>query len=301
MPDIQKTYVSGTFWAATAVLVWSGSLVLLRLGVTTHLNAYDLTALRFGAAAVVLLHVIFRQGFAYDRLGVSGLLLMIGGFGAVYIILVSLALTTAPASAAGAFNPGIMAVSSMLLGTVIFRDRISRLRLLGIALILAGLLLSAWHHPGGLTTGHVILVFTGVMWAGYALVVRSARIAALHVTAIVAVGSALVYMPIYILVLPKQMTGAPLQDIALQTGFQGVLVSVVAVFAFNRSAELLGPVVGATLPALIPVVTLALGMIVLREPAGPPEAAAALVIGMGVTLVLAGRARAARAPAVARV
>ena len=42
------------------------------------------------------------------------------------------------------------------------------------------------------------------------------------------------------------------------TAFQGVLVSVVAIYAFNRSADLLGPVAGAALPALIPVVTLGL-------------------------------------------
>lgn len=291
MAKIQNATLIGTLWALTAVFVWSGSLVLLRLGVTTHLNAYDLTALRFGSAALVLMPVSLKTGFAFRRLGVFGLVLAICGFGAPYIVLVSQALQTAPASAAGAFNPGIMAVSSAVLGAMLFQDRLGWLRGIGILCILAGLLGSAWHHPTGLTTGHVILILTGVMWAVYAAVVRRARILALHATAIVAVGSALVYLPIYFTLLPKRIADAPLQDIMLQAGFQGVLVSVFAVFAFNRSAELLGPVIGATLPALIPLVTLGLGLAILAEPAGASEVITALIIGVGVALILMGRSR----------
>ena len=48
-----RTSLAGLGWAITAITIWSGSLVMLRLGVTTSLNAYDLTILRFGVAAVI--------------------------------------------------------------------------------------------------------------------------------------------------------------------------------------------------------------------------------------------------------
>lgn len=285
MSPLSKERALGLVWAATAITIWSGSLVMLRLGVTTSLNAYDLTALRVGVAALLLAPVIYRRGFAPGRLGTGGALAMVVGFGAPYILLISLGLQTAPASAAGSLNPGTMAIVSVLLGWRVCGDKISPVRILGIVAILVGAsFFASLLSTGTPSIGHFILIFTGVMWAGYALVVRQAGIPALHATAIVAVGSAILYLPIYAAALPKQLLAAPVVDIVMQAVFQGVLVSVVAVFAFNRSAEQLGPTAGATLPALIPVVTLGLGTVVLGETIGNMGITSAILIGAGVAM-----------------
>ncbi len=81
----------------------------------------------------------------------------------------------------------------------------------------------------------------------------------------------------------------PVAEVLLQAGFQGVLVSIVAVYAFTRSAELLGPVAGTSLPALIPVATLALESAVLRQAPPPGEACAAGLVAFGIGAILAGR------------
>ncbi|KZL20132.1 EamA-like transporter family protein [Pseudovibrio axinellae] len=289
MTTHHNNYIQGTFWALTAVLIWAGSLVLMRLGVTTSLNAYDLTALRFGTAAMLLIPVILKHGFAYDRLKLRGIVLIVTCFGAPYILLISFALTTASATAGGAINPGFMAVITVFLAPQAFKTRIGRAQLLGIGLILMGVLFTIRHEESGLPIGPALFVLTGSLWALYGLTVRKAKILALHATAIVAVGSALFYLPLYIIALPKQISTASARDILLQLGFQGVLVSVVAVYSFNRSAELLGPVMGATLPALIPIATLGIGAVVLHEPAGTGEITVATTIGLGVALILIGR------------
>ena len=293
MTTHQKNNLQGVLWAMTAVVVWSGSVVLLRLGVTTVLNAHDLTALRFGTAAAILAPIMLKRGFAYNRLKHGGLILVVGGFGARYIILFSLALKTTTSSTAGAFNPGIMALVSVILAAVVFQTQIGRWRLAGMCFIGAGLVLSTGFTATGLVIGDLILILTGAMWAIYGLTVRKAGIPALHATTVVAVGSALLYLPIYAVALPKDLPSAPLWDIFLQVGFQGVLVSVVAVYSFNRSAEILGPVNGATLPALIPLVTLGLGAAILNEPAGVEEMTIAIIIGIGVALILGERRKAA--------
>ncbi|MEP3115341.1 DMT family transporter [Nisaea sp.] len=279
--------LKGLFWATTAILVWSGSLVMLRLGVTTSLNVYDLTALRFGIAAFVLLPVLLRHGFGLRTLGISGFLTMVGGFGAPYIIMMSTALQTATASAGGALNPGVMAIASVVLGGIVFRDSIGGIRIGGIGLILGGgALIIAVAGPA--TVGHLILIGTGLMWCAYAMTVRWKAIPALQATAYVAVWSALLYLPVYLLFLPKQIGTAPLPDMLIQAAFQGVLVSILAIFAFNRSAELLGPIAGATLPALIPLASLLLGALFLDEAAGMAEIFPAVLIGAGVAMILAG-------------
>jgi len=288
MSTISRRTVEGLGWATLAIMVWSGSLVMLRLGVTTSLNIFDLTVLRFGVAAVILAPVALRRGIGLDRLGGMGIAALVMTFGAPYVLLISLALKTAPASAAGAINPGMMAIVSVALGSAIFGDKIGVTRVAGLILTVAGIALFSW-FGGAIASGHFILAGTGAMWACYALIVRRAAVPALNATAIVAVGSAFFYVPIYVLALPKQIADAPLIDIFIQAGFQGVLVSVVAIYAFNRSAELLGTTAGVTLPALIPVVTLGIGVFGLNESAELGLMVSAFLTTMGLTLILIGK------------
>ncbi|WP_331374294.1 DMT family transporter [Sinorhizobium chiapasense] len=277
----------GLFWAWLAILIWSGSLVLLRVGVTTGLTAYDLTALRFGVAGALLLPVLIRKGTGVDRPNLISVLLMITMFGAPYVLLLSLAVRTAPAAAAGALNPGVMAIASVIMARTIYRETLGAARALGIALTALGVV--GFLFEGDVAFGHAILLATGIMWAGYAVIVRSRRVPALTATALVAVGSAALYLPVYVLALPKQIADASLPTILLQAGFQGVLVTTIAVYAFSRSAELLGPVAGTSLPALIPVVTLGLEIPVLGEPPHLGNVAGVFLVTFGVALVLAGR------------
>lgn len=288
MSTTSRNILSGLGWAIVAITVWSGSLVMLRLGVTTSLNAYDLTMLRFGVAATLLAPVALRRGAGTDRLGWIGLGAMVITFGAPYVLLIALAMKTAPAAAAGALNPGVMAIVSVLLGRMILGARIGGMRFAGLVTTAIGVVLFT-RAGGALATGHLILIGTGIMWASHALIVRRAAVPALNATAIVAVGSAVVYLPVYLLALPKQILAAPPADMLMQAGFQGVLVSVVAIYAFNRSAELLGSVAGATLPALIPVATLGLGVLVLGETADAGEFASAILVSAGLILILVGK------------
>ena len=123
MSIILRNRLLGLGWAAVAIAVWSGSLIMLRLGVTTSLNAYDLTMLRFGVAALILAPVAIRGSAGPDGLGLTGGAAMVITFGAPYVLLISLALKTAPAAAAGALNPGVMAIVSVLLSRIMTGDR----------------------------------------------------------------------------------------------------------------------------------------------------------------------------------
>lgn len=284
---LPRTIWTGAAWAAAAITIWSGSLVMLRLGVTTSLNAYDLTFLRFGVAAVILAPVLLRRGAGSDQLKWWGIVLMVAAFGAPYVLLLSVAMSTVPASAAGAINPGVMAIVTIMLGRWGLGERINGIRWIGLIITGLGLMAFTW-VGGGAPIGYLILVVTGVMWASYALIVRKAAVPALNATAIVAVGSAAFYVPLYLFILPKEIFVAPLADIAVQGVFQGVLVSVVAIYAFNRSAECLGLVAGATLPAFIPVVTLALGTAGLAEIVGVGEFLSILFVTFGLILILMG-------------
>jgi drug/metabolite transporter (DMT)-like permease len=69
---------------------------MMRIGVNTTLTAFDLTALRFGVAGVVLLPVVLRRGLAFDRLGWPGFTAVVIGAAAPVQLLVGAGLSFAP-------------------------------------------------------------------------------------------------------------------------------------------------------------------------------------------------------------
>lgn len=281
----------GLAYGLLAVALWSGSFVLTRLGVTTTLNAYDITALRFGTAGLLLLPVVWREGLALDRLRWPGLALLVAGTGAPYALLIAVGLLFAPASHAAALIPGPMSVMAAILGTMIVpNERMPPRRWAGAGLILLGSLAVGGLASGpsggaGHGVGHALFLAAALLWAGYVVVLRRAGLRPLHATAIVAVGSAVLYLPLYALALPVGLGGATPAEIALQAVYQGFLTTIVGLAAFNRAVGLLGVAGGAAMPALVPVATLGLAALVLGELPGGADVAAALLIGAGVLLV----------------
>ena len=282
-----KTLMSGLFWGAIAVAVLSGSLVMLRLGVKTSLTPFDLAALRFGVASVLLCGVIWQRGWALEKLGVPGVLALITCNGAPYIMVLSFGFEFAPASDAGAINPGLMAVFVGILGWIVLGETMRPAKIAGILAVLAGTaLFTDLLSLRQASVGHLIFATTGGMWASYVIIVRKANVPALHATAIVAVGSALSFLPVYFVLFGGQILQAPVRDIAAQAIYQGVLTGALAVFAFTKSTEYLGASAGAALTALIPIVTLVMGAAFLGETVDGWKVIACALVGLGVFLAL---------------
>jgi drug/metabolite transporter (DMT)-like permease len=282
--------ISGIGWGLVAVAIWSGSFVLTRFGVKTTLNAYDITALRFGFAAIVLLPVIWREGFAIGELGWLGLAILITGAGAPYALAIAIGLQFAPASQAAALIPGPMSVMAAILGSVILHEHVRPRGWIGSAsIVLGSLVIGGFSTVHRESLGHAAFLLAALLWAGYVIVLRRAGLPALHVAAIVSVGSAIAYLPIYAAVLPAGLRHAPLADAAVQAIYQGGLTTVLGLVAFNRAVVLLGVAAGAAMPALVPVVTLVLGASLLSEMPRASDIVAAVLIGVGVLLVTSAR------------
>ncbi len=282
-----KTLMSGLFWGAIAVAVLSGSLVMLRLGVKTSLTPFDLAALRFGVASLLLCGVIWQRGWALEKLGVLGVVALITCNGAPYIMVLSFGFEFAPASDAGAINPGLMAVFVGILGWIVLGETMRPAKVAGILAVLAGTaLFTDLVSFRQASIGHLVFATTGGMWASYVIIVRKTNVPALHATAIVAVGSALSFLPVYFVLFGGQILQAPVRDIAIQAIYQGALTGALAVFAFTKSTEYLGASAGAALTALIPIVTLVMGAAFLGETVDGWKITACALVGLGVFLAL---------------
>ncbi len=87
MQAAASTYLQGALFGISAAVIWAGWSAITRLAVTTTLDAWDITALRFGVAAHLLLPVAVRHGVARERLGWSGLAILVACGGAPYVML----------------------------------------------------------------------------------------------------------------------------------------------------------------------------------------------------------------------
>ena len=97
-------YTRGALYGLAAVGIWSGGIVAAGLGLRTSLTPWDIAALRFGVAGVLLLPLVMSKGIALERLGRSGLAAIVLGAGAP-VLLANTGLLFAPAAHAGALFP----------------------------------------------------------------------------------------------------------------------------------------------------------------------------------------------------
>lgn len=241
-----------------SVLVWAGWMLLSSYGVRGSLTAYDLTALRFGTAGLVLLPTLLKRGLRLGPWGFWGGPALAMAMGASYNTIAILGMKYAPTAHLSMIMTAMLSFTT-LGGIFLLRERTTKLRLTGIAISIAGVacLLSSTggtHSAAELAKGHALFILAGSIWAAYALMMKAWKLDALHATAAVCVYSALLYLPVYFLFLPSHISLENWQQAVFQAGYQGVLNSVFALLCFNRAIALLGAATTSAFLPLIPVI-----------------------------------------------
>src|SRR5689334_21165741 len=162
-------YVRGALYGLAAVSIWSGWIVVERLGLRSSLTPWDIAALRFGVAGVLLQPYVVRNGIALDRLGWIGLAAIVIGGGAPVLL-----------ANAGLLFPGVMPLAVALLAASILHEPFNDAKKLGFELILSGVFGIAWGAAGavhsGQSIGHALFLGSAVAWACYTVAMRLARL-----------------------------------------------------------------------------------------------------------------------------
>ncbi len=273
----------GYLLAASIIVIWTGFILVSRIGGTGSLTPYDVAAIRMGTAFLIVLPLWLRLGRAplLDRRVVA--LTLTGGLG--YTLLVYSGFHTAPAAHAGILLSGLQPFAMAVCAWLVMGERPSLQRQIGIAIIAmgAGTLgydvfregLVAW-------TGDALFTAASFCWALYTVLIRRWQIPPWTVTITVAMLAALVYLPIYLVALPKSIGSASLGEIALQAAYQGVLAAVIQMVIYIRAVELLGPTRMGVLVALVPPLAAMAAVPVLNEPLTPLIIVSLLLVSVGV-------------------
>jgi len=279
-------------YGLSAVSIWAAFIVVSRLGIRTSLTPWDVAAIRFGAAGVLLLPYLMKNGLALDRLGWIGFAVISVGCGAPMVLLVNAGLLFAPAAHAGALYPGVMPLMVAILAAIVLREALTLQKNGGLVLIALGAIMIVWASGGTLgarqNIGHFLFLCAGSAWAGYTVAMRQARLDGLHAAAIAAVVSLVFYIPIYAAVSRGSLFQAPVADVALQAVVQGILTAIVALLLYGRMVSILGATAGAAFVALTPATRALLAIPVLGEWPSAIDWIAITVISAGVYLLSGG-------------
>lgn len=273
--------ITACFWG-----LWP---VISRFSMLQTLSAADLVAIRFWVSGLILVPFLIKHGLG----GLSwsrALFLTVTG-GVLYVSIALYGLNYAPSSHAGMVIPSGTLTFTLLGGWWILKDRPSYQRVIGIAVVIAGIVLISQATGGQLYTpdnwkGHALFIAAGLCWASFTIATRQAGLSALHVTAIVSVLSMLIYTPIYFLAGNPTILQAATSDILIQVVFQGVVNSILALYTYSKTIELLGAGRASLFVSLVPGMSMLIAFPLLGEQPGWPELLGLVIITAGMVLAL---------------
>lgn len=279
-----------------AALIWGGQSVVSRQSVADGLTATDVTILRFGVAALIVLPFAWRRmrPFPVGRLGWRRAIVLTLMVGAPYSLLLITGSAFAPALHTSVISPGLMPVFTALFAWLLLGEKPGRQRLAGLGVLVAGIALFAWATLAGgpslRTTwiGDLCFAGTALIWSLFGLLARRWNVAAIDVTIVTCLLSVLL-LPILPLVTQTRLGEAAIGPILLQGLYQGALVGIGALFFYAQAITYLGAARAVLFTPLVPAVTAVAAWVLLGESIAPLEA-------LGMTIAITGMVVALRAP-----
>ncbi len=237
-----------------AVTGWGLYNVGTEIAQTQGFRPQDLTLLRYGVAGLVLLPWFLWRGLRLDQ---RRLILMALLVGPAFSLAFNLGFRLAPLAHAVVIGPGASVLVALALVRFVDRQPISLLRLFGLALLLAGLVVIGADRGGtpkatGLwaVAGDLCFVVSGSLWGVFSWLLGRWKMPPVETTAGVAVYATLMFLPVYLLVWgPPDAPGLPWLHQAL---VQGMIGGSGAPAAFAAAVLLLGTGRASVFNALVP-------------------------------------------------
>lgn len=254
-----------------AALIWGSYLAMARAGITSGLAAPDIAFIRYSIAGVIMLPWLLTHqpaslaGVGWRRGAVLALLA-----GPLFVLIGAGGYRFAPLAHGAVIQPAALTCGAMITAAIVFHERLTLARMVGLAVILVGLVVIAgpglFQGTAVTPVGDAMFATAGLMWAGFAVLSKRWGISPMASTAAVSVLAAFIYVPVYLaFVGPERLMAVPFRVLGPQIIVQGVLSGVVAVVAFSRAVQLLGTSRASIFPAMVPAAAILLGVPIVGE------------------------------------
>ena len=262
----------GYLFVAITMVIWGGFTLSSRLNAQWGISAWDITALRFALAFCILMPIlIYKKDTAFLWHKEPFLLAMIGGVG--YCLTSYTAFHYVPAAHAAIFLNGFVPLCTAVAAWLLFKEAFDGHTWLSLLIMLsavAGMSVLMYQETGvAFGLGDGLFFISAIWWGVFTVLLRHWKLSAWHSMAGVAIWSAIVYVPIYMLFLPKNLSTPTPIHLFGQVIFHGIFVVINATMAYVEAIKRLGAFKTGSIVTLAPFMAAILAVPLLGEPLSP--------------------------------
>jgi drug/metabolite transporter (DMT)-like permease len=282
-------YVLGVLAALATVTIWAAFLIGTRFAVSGNLTVDEVLVLRLVPAFLIMIPLMLKLGVIIKGQSIFSVLMIALGATAVFPYLISNGVYYAPASDAGALAPGMLPFWTALFAFLITGEKPSKIRLIGLIIILLGALLVGSYSIFSLSgqntwKGHFLFLAGSGMWSIYSVYFRQSGIDPLTGLVFGLFWGTAVVIPLLLLFGDVSFAKATTFDIYSMIVLQGLLIAIFAMLLYNFSIRQLGPAQTAAFGALTPILALVGGFVFLDEPITLLKSVGIFIVAVGVIL-----------------
>ncbi|WP_172566041.1 EamA family transporter [Vibrio navarrensis] len=156
--------------AVAVMAIWGFNFSMIKLGVS-EVHPLLATAARFALAVFPAIFFIARPKVAWRYLAAYGLVFGVGIWG-----MASWSITAGLSSGMSSILLSTNVLFGMLMGLVVFKERLSRRKLLGAGCALVALLILVFDTQGNITLSGLVLILTAAMsWTVMGVIVKASK------------------------------------------------------------------------------------------------------------------------------
>lgn len=273
----------GYVFVFITMCIWGGFTIFSRLNAHWHISAWDLVAMRFAIAFTILMPIlIYKKDLAFLWHPRAVILALTGGL--AYCFTVYTAFLHAPAAHAAIFLNGFIPLCTAVAAYVFFKQTFDKHTWLSLIIMLSALAVMSYlmlhEQASSFGLGDLLFFFSAVWWGLFTVLLKQWQLSAWHAMASVAIWSALIYLPIYLLFIPKHFQEVEAVHLLVQGLFHGVLVVIVATLTYIAAIQRLGAFKTGSIVTLAPFIAAVLAVPLLNEPLS--VAVACGLVGMAI-------------------
>ena len=268
----------GYLFVLITMCIWGGFTIFSRLNLHWHVSAWDLVAMRFAIAFLILMPVlIYKKDLAFLWHPRPVILALTGGL--AYCLTVYTAFLQAPAAHAAIFLNGCIPLCTAVAAYLLFRQPFDKHTWLSLSIMSSALALMSYlmlrDQATAFGLGDLLFFISAVWWGIFTVLLKQWKLSAWHSMASVAIWSAIIYLPVYVLFVPKHFQEAEPIHLVIQGLFHGVLVVIIATLTYVAAIERLGAFKTGSIVTLAPFIAAVIAVPLLDEPLN-----AAIVCGL---------------------
>jgi len=260
----ERSKLSGVFAALAVVVIWSGWIIISKWGLSHALTVWDVTGLRFITAALVVSSYALVTKTSLKNVFSLPVIICSLCCGLFYVCASLIGLLMSDAANTGVIINGLLPLMCACILFLWKRSKLLPSQYVGVTLILLANFMLFTSTGGATLSAFLWLLVATFSLAFYSVSMKIWGVSIKTIMFAVPIINALFFTPIWFF-LPSHLTVAPISEILLQGAYQGIVVSICALFCMSYSIGKLGAVSASTIMALVPIVSVLLAMVFLDQ------------------------------------